>query len=147
MNLSQLIKEPTRICNTRSSLLDHALTNREELYYKQGTIDFGHSDHSLIYIARKKRKLRRTVTKINCRNYRKLNESEFRSRIERTDWTDVLTSEDPNTAAMLFHESFCAVSNVYAPFKTINVKESAPAWVNGEYLSHVDEKKHACKEY
>ena len=40
-----------------------------------------------------------------------------------------------------------AVSEIYAPFKTINVEENAPAWVNGEYLSHVDETKHLSKQY
>ncbi len=56
-----------------------------------------------------------------------------------------MQSQDINVAAELFQETFNAVANVHAPFKFINVKEGAPAWVTGDYLSHVDERKQATK--
>ena len=37
VNLSQMITD-THVCSTRKSLLDHALTNREELYYEKGRL-------------------------------------------------------------------------------------------------------------
>ncbi len=114
------------------------------MFYQHGSIDYGLSDHALIYTARKRKKLDSKVGRIKCRNYRKFDENKFRSHIETTDWSDVINSQDNSVATMLFHEIFCTVTEIYAPFKTIHIKENAPAWVNGEYLGNVDEKKHAC---
>ena len=63
-NVQQLISTPTRIGLTKSSLLDHALTNCEEMYYQHGSIDYGLSDHALIYTPRKRKKLDHKVSRI-----------------------------------------------------------------------------------
>jgi len=52
-SLTEIIKEPTRITCTSSSLLDHILTNSSEKISQQGIIDVGLSDHQLIYCTRK----------------------------------------------------------------------------------------------
>ena len=80
--------------------------------------------------------------KINCR---KFDPEKFREHIDRTSWDDILASQDVNVATSLFHETFTAIAEVHAPHKTITIKENAPAWVTGEYLSHVDEKKDTAK--
>ena len=50
--LSQVITTATRVGQQRSSLIDHALTNREEYYHQWGVVDYGMSDHSLIFVTR-----------------------------------------------------------------------------------------------
>ena len=52
-NLEQLIKEPTRVTNTSSSLVDLILTNQPNNISNSGVIDLGISDHSLIYAVKK----------------------------------------------------------------------------------------------
>ena len=47
-NLDQLIKEPTRVTITSSSLIDLILTNQPNNISNSG-VDLGMSDHSLIY--------------------------------------------------------------------------------------------------
>ena len=54
-------------------------------------------------------------------------------------------SQNINVAAELFQEQFNGVAHTHAPFKLINVKEGAPAWITGDYLGHVDERKHLAK--
>ena len=68
LGITQLISEPTRVTNTSSSIIDHILTNREDLYLNGYTYDLRISDHSLIVTNRKKAKLPRTFTYLNCRS-------------------------------------------------------------------------------
>ena len=51
--LKQLIVSPTRITETRSSLLDHILTNSHDKVSQSGVVDSGLSDHQMIYCTRK----------------------------------------------------------------------------------------------
>ena len=51
--LEQLIKSPTRITCSTSSLIDDILTTFPQRVSQQGTIDVGLSDHQLIYCTRK----------------------------------------------------------------------------------------------
>ncbi len=139
--LSQLISVPTRISKQKSSLLDHALTNREEYYHQSGTVDIGLTDHALIYIARKRKKIRRIIARIACRNYRRFDEGAFQNFIESIDWSVILQTDDANVAAQTFQKLFVNACDLFAPIKMINLKENAPAWMTGDYLAHVDERK------
>lgn len=47
--LSSLIKEPTRITNTSTSLIDVTFTSRPRSFLSSGVYDTGISDHSLVY--------------------------------------------------------------------------------------------------
>ncbi len=42
---------------------------------------------------------------------------------------------------------FGDICNKHAPFREINFRQYAPAWMSGDYLAHVDEKKYHCKEF
>ena len=49
LNLKQLIRSPTRVTCTSSTVIDHVLTNRPDIYLAANTIDCGVSDHLMIY--------------------------------------------------------------------------------------------------
>lgn len=53
LGLSQLIKNPTRICKTRNSILDLIFTNQPAKYGIAGIINTSVSDHSFIFAVRK----------------------------------------------------------------------------------------------
>ena len=52
-DLKQIITSRTRITEKSSTLLDHILTNSSNRVSQSGVIDFGLSDHQLIYCTRK----------------------------------------------------------------------------------------------
>ena len=52
--LEQLIEEPSRIAKNTWSQIDLVFSNRPEIIVKSGVEHIGISDHSLIYIHRKK---------------------------------------------------------------------------------------------
>ena len=55
-SLKQLIRSSTRVAKATSTLLDHILTNANELVSQSGVLDIGPSDHDLVFCTRKKQK-------------------------------------------------------------------------------------------
>ena len=53
-NLKQLIRSPTRVAKSCSTLLDNILTNSNEMVSQSGVLDIGLSDHQLVFCTRKK---------------------------------------------------------------------------------------------
>ena len=82
--LTQLIDEPTRTTLNNRTTIDHIITNREDLYHTGRTLDWGISDHTLIYINRKKQQLPRTISQ--CGSYRKFDEKQYQKDIDAIDW-------------------------------------------------------------
>ena len=54
LKLTHLIYEPTRVMLNTKTCNDHMFTNRTVMYNNAGVIDFGLSDHALIYVPKKK---------------------------------------------------------------------------------------------
>ena len=54
--LTEIIKDPTRIACSTSTLLDHSLTKSSERFSQKGAIDLGISDDQLIFCTRKNQK-------------------------------------------------------------------------------------------
>ena len=59
--MTEIIKEPTRITCSTSTLLDHILTNSSEKVSQKGVIDVGISDHQLIYCTRKIKRIKHNM--------------------------------------------------------------------------------------
>ena len=57
-SLTEIIKEPTRITCSTSTLLDHILTNSSEKVSQKDMIDEAISDHQLIYCTRKIKRIK-----------------------------------------------------------------------------------------
>ena len=57
-SLTGIIKEPTRITCSSSTLLDHILTNSSENVSRKVVIDIGILDHQLIYCTRKIKRIK-----------------------------------------------------------------------------------------
>ncbi len=117
------------------------------MFYQHGTFDIGLSDHQLIYTSRKHIKMPKDGRRIKCRNYKKFNEQAFQKEIDDTNWSEIMNSGDPNLATDMFQNLFGGLCNKHAPFREINFRQHAPAWMSGDYLAHVDEKKFVCKEF
>ena len=60
-SLTEIIKEPTRITCSNSTLLDQILTNSSEKVSQKGVIDVGILDHQLIYCTRKIKRIKHNM--------------------------------------------------------------------------------------
>ena len=71
-SLTEIIKEPTRITCSTSTLLDHIPTNSSEKVTQKGVIDVGISDHQLIYCTRKIKRIKHNMhNQIQVRSLKK----------------------------------------------------------------------------
>ena len=51
-DLTQIIKEPTRITRMSQTLIDHGITNKPDMVHDSGVISCGISDHDVVFIER-----------------------------------------------------------------------------------------------
>jgi hypothetical protein len=84
---TQLIKEPTRITSSSSTLIYLFLTNEPNNFTTAGVNTIGISNHNLIYAVRKHSSVKsKPIITIQCRNYKGFNESNFKRDIESVPW-------------------------------------------------------------
>ena len=139
LHLIQIIQSPTRVTLNSNTLIDHALINRQEMYYQSGITDVDISDHMLIYAARKKLKIPKSFSHIKCRSYTKFVEVDSQRDIERLDWSAIMDDNNVESAASNFHTILCSCVDQHAPMINLKLHDNAPRWMTRDYLSHINE--------
>ncbi len=147
LGLSQLIKLPTRITLETSTLIDHILTNREDLYPRTCLLDLGISDHQLIVTSRKKLKPSKDVKFIECRSYRNFDGMAFQREIDLINWGSVYECVDVDESALLLKNLLLDVVNRHAPVISLKMRLHAPPWITGDYLAHIDEREYWSRKF
>ena len=95
----------------------------------------GLSDHSLIYIVRKNKKVKVPPKFNKSRSFKKLNEHAFIDSIMiKTNWNNVMNEIDVDHAYNTFQSMFDDVCDVHCPIKEKRIKGSFPEWINGDYI-------------
>ena len=96
-NLSQIIKEPTRITKATATNIDHIFVTNESNVKASGVVDFpGISDHCLIFMTYSLKRPKFTPTKVVRRDFKNFNKEEFVLDMQRAHWGNVLTIDDNN---------------------------------------------------
>ena len=92
-SLKQLIRSPTRLAKATSTLLDHILTNANELVSQFGVLDIGLSDHQLVKIYKHKTIKTRSLKKYTADNFcDKLKDVNFANYSEFDDVNNAFVS-------------------------------------------------------
>ena len=73
----QLINEPTRITQTTRTILDLAFVSKPEMVTASGVHHLGLSDHSLIYVVRKCKKIKSPPKITKSRSYKNFTDTNF----------------------------------------------------------------------
>ena len=108
--LTQLIKEPTRICPTTQTLLHLCITNSSEKIINFGVIHLGIRDHSLVYFIRKPNLLKTDVNKIIIkRKFNHFNETNFLNDLSQLRWHEVCLHDNPNKMWEVWKKKFLNV--------------------------------------
>ena len=82
-SLTEIIKEPTGITSSTSTLFDHILTNSSEKVSQKGVIDVGISDHQLIYCTRKIKRTKHNMhNQIQVRSLKKYSAEIFTNALK-----------------------------------------------------------------
>ena len=67
--LEQLISRTTTISNMSSTCIDHIYSNNQSLFSHTGVVEPSLSDHCLIFVKRKQKRMSREKTSVKIRNY------------------------------------------------------------------------------
>ena len=78
-NLTQIIKEPTRITGISETLIDHVITNKPDMVHDSSVILCGISDHDRGFIERNVRapKMKAPPKVLNVRNFKRFDNDSF----------------------------------------------------------------------
>ena len=138
-NLTQLIKEPTRIPS--NTLLDPLLTNVPNLVTESGVMDPFCSDHKPVYgcldlTVTKSTTFKRTVWDLQHANFEL-----FRENLIEVDWDEVVEVDDPDTAAIRFTETFMEVAKQSIPSKTCTIRQGDKPWMHNQIRTEIRRRK------
>ena len=130
-----------------STLIDHIYVNNPSLYSHRGILDPGLSDHHLTFVCRKRAKISHEKKTIFIRNYRNFNAENFCADLSNIDWTQVMQASDVDEATACFNFEIMKVINKHLPFKKIRTRINSAPWLTGEFLSLIDAREYASKQY
>lgn len=139
--LKQLIKSPTRITKTSSTLIDHIYTNRAELISEVLVPCYSISDHFPIAFTRSTQEnvLKRGHHKvIRYRCFKNFDKMLFCHDLAASDLWVIDTISEPNQSLQTFYDILNAILNKHAPVKLKRVKhETKPPWITDEVLAAI----------
>lgn len=131
LDLSQLIKGPTRITQSTRTQIDFVLSNRPERISKSFNMITGLSDHNLSLVTRKL--TRKRFSPSNTKEHEALiipinMQEHFKSTIHSFKWTDLLLEKDLSEGSQIFSSKV----------------QSIP-WINADILNLMKERDLALK--
>ena len=129
--LYQLIKDPTRVTCTSSTLIDVIFTNYLDRVVCSGVSHVSLSDHSLVYAFRKisidpSFKGHSTIT---YRKFKNFDSASFRSDISRQNWDSVNNYDDSNDMWDVWKSLFFQCVDKHAPLRTKRVRAVKSPWI------------------
>ena len=149
--LKQLIRKPTRFCETSATIIDHIWVREESTIRKAGTCE-GLSDHCGIYCYIKAN-ISLEEEEITCRSYKSFNSESFREDVKKyvdeSNFRDFMNKKDLNKAFECWLESLQKAANKHAPIITFKPKKNNAnlPWYNSELQEIANTKNMHLKLY
>lgn len=132
--LTQLINKPTRKCKTKNSIIDHIYSNSTHNIKDSGVIDYGLSDHDLIYVNLKKNLEKKPKTSFSYRSLKNYCIEFLEIIIDETDWTGFYSEQNPEIAWQKLLGIYHYCLDAIAPMRNITNVRDASDWTNSELL-------------
>ena len=133
-SLQQIIKEPTRVTLTTSTLIDHIATSCIGSILEAGVHKITLSDHYIIFCMRKLNAFNSSGHKtIRTRNMKKFNEEAFLADVAKDPWDRAVSvTDDVDSMVEAWSYLFSFFIEKYAPIRDIRVSDRNCPWVNSE---------------
>ena len=128
----RLIKEPTHITEHSSTTIDLTFTNDAEKIIKSGVLQCSISDHSLIFLTRRAKKLRSPGKNIQYRNFKHYSSENLVTDLNEASWEKVDTSLTVDEAWIAFTETLNATADKHAPLAIKRVRAESLPWLTCE---------------
>ena len=137
-DLTQIIKEPTRITGISKTLIDHVITNKPDMVHDSGVISCGISDHDIVFIERNVRtpKMKAPPKVLNVRNFKRFDNDNFQDDIQKIPMDQIRSfSGDVNTMWHWWKTFFLDILNKHPPITKIKIKGNCLPYVTSEIKS------------
>lgn len=131
--LVQLIKTGTRKGKTLYSLIDHIYTSCPDKIFTSGKINYGMSDHNIIFVTIKKNIPKKEKITFRCRSLKNYDPSYINEFLTLKDWTYYYNEKNPEILWQSLYEIYLEGVNKFAPEIELNCKEK-DTWVSDELL-------------
>ena len=137
-NLSQLVKEPTRLQynsiqnKTDISCIDHVYNNVKHWCSEVTVTSFGNSDHDMISYLRYSKEPPAPARTIRKRSYKNFNVDKYLDDLAEVDWSDVLCCGDLDLATENFTRKLRYLLNVHAPWIIFQQRKFFVPWLTEE---------------
>ena len=123
--MTEIIKEPTRITCSTSTLLDYILTNSSEKVSQKGVIDVGISDHQVIYCAKKIKRIKHNMhNQIQVRSLKKYSAETFTNAFKKVQFPNYHIFSNVNVAYSDLLNKISDTTGRVAPIKEIRIKNN-----------------------
>ena len=132
LNLTQLIKTPTRVTKESSTLIDVIMTSDESLVTKYGVEEVHISDHFLVHSTLKLKLPKPTPHYITTRSYKHYNSVEFIYDLLQVPWYENALLDDVNDKLDHFDDNFCCILDRHAPVRSMRIRHRQCSFVNKE---------------
>ena len=138
--MRQLIKFPTRVTCSSSSILDHALAGFPDRVSQSGVIDVGISDHQLIYCTRKTARIKSYCHKqITFRSLKNYSPEIYEEALRKLIFPNYELLDDIDTTYEKFIQKGMAVIGNLAPSKSKHIKGASQNWLDAETMEHLSD--------
>ena len=130
LGFAQLISKSTRFWpNTTDSILDHVWTNCSTRIVGTENKVRGPSDHNVIDVKVRVKKMIKTESAIRKRVMTNFNADKLREELNKVDWKQMERMADVDTMEEFYTKSITEILDVMAPIKLIQMRKNYAAWL------------------
>ena len=130
-NLSQHIRQPTRVTQDNASILDLIITNLPMLVTGAGVGGPVHeNDHSTIFGTVNMKTVKRQTFTREMWDFKNANFDDFREELGNVDWEDCLCSDDIDEVCDKWTSTFMGIAERVITKKKVKVRPHDKCWYN-----------------
>lgn len=132
------IEEPTRVCSSTQTIIDLVLVSEKTRIAESGVINYGFSDHSIVFCTRKiKKAVLNCHSSIRIRSLKRYSKEALDNCLNLINWSAVLQCIDVDKAWCSFKCMYLEVVDKLAPFKVVRIKQRTEPWIKDDILEAI----------
>ena len=127
-SLKNLIQTPTRVTHDHTAILDLILTNVANTF-KSGVINYNISDHSPVFMIKKRQKIKHERGYVIGRSYMNYDKIAFQNNLKNLDWSILFLLDNPNDAWNMLYKAILLEADKMCPKRKIKISYNRPTWL------------------
>ena len=145
--LECLIKEPTRITENSSTLLDVILTNQPEFFRERGVYNPEISDHHMVYASLKERAVQHKTRILRVRSYKNFNEEKFKEDLKMAPWQVGESFESVDEQYEYWEALLNKIVDDHVPTRDMKVRAHNVPYMTREWKNAIKAKRRFSKKF